>query len=76
MNNEVLEVGYGVFEVLSTFGDTHLGGDDFDKRVVDWLALSFERDEGIDLLKDKQALQRLIETTEKAKMELSSLDES
>ncbi|KAF9591618.1 hypothetical protein IFM89_004847, partial [Coptis chinensis] len=72
----VLEVGYGVFEVLSTFGDTHLGGDDFDKRVVDWLALSFKRDEGIDLLKDKQALQRLIETTEKAKMELSSLTQA
>ncbi|KAL5711868.1 70-kilodalton heat shock protein [Ranunculus cassubicifolius] len=51
----VLEVGDGVFEVLSTSGDTHLGGDDFDKRIVDWLALSFKRDEGIDLLKDKQA---------------------
>ncbi|KAF9610793.1 hypothetical protein IFM89_024902, partial [Coptis chinensis] len=72
----VLEVGYGVFEVLSTFGDTHLGGDDFDKRVVDWLALIFKRDEGIDLLKDKQTLQRLIETTEKAKMELSSLTQA
>ncbi|KAL5699773.1 70-kilodalton heat shock protein [Ranunculus cassubicifolius] len=72
----VLEVGDGVFEVLSTSGDTHLGGDDFDKRIVDWLALSFKRDEGIDLLKDKQALQRLTETAEKAKMELSSLTQA
>ncbi|CAA6657260.1 unnamed protein product [Spirodela intermedia] len=72
----VLEVGDGVFEVLSTSGDTHLGGDDFDKRVVDWLAANFKRDEGIDLLKDKQALQRLTETAEKAKMELSSLTQT
>ncbi|KAK8558227.1 hypothetical protein V6N13_038700 [Hibiscus sabdariffa] len=72
----VLEVGDGVFEVLSTSGDTHLGGDDFDKRVVDWLAENFKRDEGIDLLKDKQALQRLTETAEKAKMELSSLTQA
>ncbi|KAH6766492.1 chloroplast heat shock protein 70-2 [Perilla frutescens var. hirtella] len=72
----VLEVGDGVFEVLSTSGDTHLGGDDFDKRVVDWLAASFKNDEGIDLLKDKQALQRLTETAEKAKMELSSLTQT
>lgn len=72
----VLEVGDGVFEVLSTSGDTHLGGDDFDKRIVDWLAASFKRDEGIDLLKDKQALQRLTETAEKAKMELSSLTQT
>ncbi|KAM7470320.1 hypothetical protein LguiA_008503 [Lonicera macranthoides] len=72
----VLEVGDGVFEVLSTSGDTHLGGDDFDKRVVDWLAESFKKDEGIDLLKDKQALQRLTETAEKAKMELSSLTQA
>ncbi|KAH7443172.1 hypothetical protein KP509_02G023700 [Ceratopteris richardii] len=72
----VLEVGDGVFEVLSTSGDTHLGGDDFDKRIVDWLAESFKRDEGIDLLKDKQALQRLTETAEKAKMELSSLTQT
>ncbi|KAJ8629456.1 hypothetical protein MRB53_022779 [Persea americana] len=74
--NVVLEVGDGVFEVLSTSGDTHLGGDDFDKRVVDWLASSFKRDEGIDLLKDKQALQRLTETGEKAKMELSTLSQT
>ncbi|KAK4605345.1 hypothetical protein RGQ29_013423 [Quercus rubra] len=72
----VLEVGDGVFEVLSTSGDTHLGGDDFDKRIVDWLAASFKRDEGIDLLKDKQALQRLTETAEKAKMELSTLTQT
>ncbi|KAF5727174.1 heat shock 70 kDa protein 6 chloroplastic [Tripterygium wilfordii] len=72
----VLEVGDGVFEVLSTSGDTHLGGDDFDKRVVDWLAGNFKRDEGIDLLKDKQALQRLTEAAEKAKMELSSLTQA
>ncbi|KAL9229328.1 hypothetical protein vseg_004806 [Gypsophila vaccaria] len=72
----VLEVGDGVFEVLSTSGDTHLGGDDFDKRIVDWLAADFKRNEGIDLLKDKQALQRLTETAEKAKMELSSLTQA
>jgi chaperone protein DnaK len=72
----VLEVGDGVFEVLSTSGDTHLGGDDFDKRIVDWLAEQFKKDEGIDLLKDKQALQRLTETAEKAKMELSTLSQT
>ncbi|XP_052188212.1 stromal 70 kDa heat shock-related protein, chloroplastic-like [Diospyros lotus] len=72
----VLEVGDGVFEVLSTSGDTHLGGDDFDKRIVDWLAENFKRDEGIDLLKDKQALQRLTEAAEKAKIELSSLTQT
>ncbi|VAI14732.1 unnamed protein product [Triticum turgidum subsp. durum] len=69
----VLEVGDGVFEVLSTSGDTHLGGDDFDK---DWLASTFKNDEGIDLLKDKQALQRLTEAAEKAKMELSTLTQA
>ncbi|BAF29505.1 stromal 70 kDa heat shock-related protein, chloroplastic [Oryza sativa Japonica Group] len=72
----VLEVGDGVFEVLSTSGDTHLGGDDFDKKVVDWLASNFKKDEGIDLLKDKQALQRLTEAAEKAKMELSTLSQT
>ncbi|CAN6900680.1 heat shock 70 kDa protein 6, chloroplastic-like [Brassica napus] len=72
----VLEVGDGVFEVLSTSGDTHLGGDDFDKRVVDSLASNFKKDEGIDLLKDKQALQRLTEAAEKAKIELSSLTQT
>ena len=72
----VLEVGDGVFEVLSTSGDTHLGGDDFDKRIVDWLADSFQQEEGIDLRSDKQALQRLTETAEKAKMELSNLTQT
>jgi molecular chaperone DnaK len=69
----VLEVGDGVFEVKSTAGDTHLGGDDYDRRVVDWVAEQFQRDEGIDLRKDKQALQRLLEAAEKAKIELSSV---
>ncbi|AUT00746.1 molecular chaperone DnaK [Nostoc sp. CENA543] len=68
----VLEVGEGVFEVKSTSGDTHLGGDDFDKKIVDWLASEFQSNEGIDLRKDKQALQRLTEAAEKAKIELSS----
>ena len=68
----VLEVGDGVFEVLSTSGDTFLGGDDFDKRIVEWLAKDFQTAEGVDLMKDKQALQRLTEAAEKAKMELSS----
>ncbi|VAI29018.1 unnamed protein product [Triticum turgidum subsp. durum] len=72
----VLEVGDGVFEVLSTSGDTHLGGDDFDKKIVDWLASTFKNDEGIDLLKDKQALQRLTEAAEKSKMELSTLTQA
>nr|YP_010951787.1 Chaperone protein DnaK [Laurencia elata]WMP12726.1 Chaperone protein DnaK [Laurencia elata] len=69
----VLEVGDGVFEVLSTSGDTNLGGDDFDRKVVEWLVHEFRNDEGIDLSKDRQALQRLTEAAEKAKMELSSL---
>ena len=68
----ILEVGDGVFEVLSTSGDTFLGGDDFDKRIVEWLATEFQTAEGVDLMKDKQALQRLTEAAEKAKMELSS----
>ena len=68
----ILDVGDGVFEVQSTAGDTHLGGDDFDKRVVDWLAAEFQRDQGIDLRKDRQALQRLTEAAEKAKIELST----
>ena len=68
----ILDVGDGVFEVHSTAGDTHLGGDDFDKRIVDWVAEEFKRDQGIDLRKDRQALQRLIEAAEKAKIELSS----
>jgi molecular chaperone DnaK len=68
----ILEVGEGVFEVLATSGDTHLGGDDFDKKIVDYLAEDFKGKEGIDLRKDKQALQRLTEAAEKAKIELSS----
>jgi len=72
----ILEVGEGVFEVKSTAGDTHLGGDDFDKRVVDWLAEEFQRDQGIDLRHDRQALQRLTEAAEKAKIELSSVVET
>jgi molecular chaperone DnaK len=67
----ILDVGDGVFEVRSTSGDTHLGGDDFDKRLVDWMAEEFLRNQGIDLRKDRQALQRLIEAAEKAKIELS-----
>src|SRR4026209_1848394 len=68
----VLELGQGVFEVKSTNGDTHLGGDDFDQRVIDWIVGEFKRDQGIDLSKDPMALQRLKEAAEKAKMELSS----
>ncbi|BAQ65389.1 molecular chaperone DnaK [Geminocystis sp. NIES-3709] len=72
----VLEVGDGVFEVLATSGDTHLGGDDFDKKIVDFLAEDFKGKEGIDLRKDKQALQRLTEAAEKAKIELSSVSQA
>ncbi|MFA7148579.1 MAG: molecular chaperone DnaK [Syntrophomonadaceae bacterium] len=72
----ILEVGDGVFEVKSTNGNTHLGGDNFDKRVVDWLADEFKKDYGIDLRKDKQSLQRLTEAAEKAKVELSSVTET
>jgi molecular chaperone DnaK len=68
----ILDGGDGVFEVRSTSGDTHLGGDDFDKRIVDWMGEEFQRDQGIDLRKDRQALQRLTEAAEKAKIELSS----
>ncbi|MBC7999218.1 MAG: molecular chaperone DnaK [Leptolyngbya sp.] len=72
----ILEVGDGVFEVQSTAGDTHLGGDDFDHVLVNWLAEEFQRTEGIDLRKDPQALQRLTEAAEKAKIELSSVTEA
>ena len=72
----ILDVGDGVFEVKATNGDTHLGGDDFDKRIVDWTAEEFKRDQGIDLRKDRQALQRLIEAAEKAKVELSAVPET
>jgi molecular chaperone DnaK len=68
----VLELGDGVFEVKSTNGDTHLGGDDFDQRIIDWLVQEFKKDQGIDLSKDAMALQRLKEAAEKAKMELST----
>jgi len=69
----VLEVGDGVFEVKATNGDTNLGGDDYDKRIVDWLVGEFRKDQGIDLSSDRQALQRLTEAAEKAKVELSSV---
>jgi len=72
----VLELGDGVFEVKSTNGDTHLGGDDFDKVIMDWLADEFKKDESIDLRKDPMALQRLKEASEKAKVELSSSSET
>ena len=68
----ILELGDGVFEVLSTDGDTHLGGDDVDQKIIDWLADEFNKDEGLDLKKDPMALQRLKEAAEKAKIELSS----
>jgi|TARA_B110000285_G_scaffold231850_1_gene301506 molecular chaperone DnaK len=72
----ILEVGDGIFEVLSTSGDTRLGGDNFDKKIVDYLVNDFEKAEGINLKKDSQALQRLTEAAEKAKIELSTLTES
>ncbi len=72
----VLELAEGVFEVKSTNGDTHLGGDDFDQRVINWLVAEFKKDQGIDLSKDPMALQRLKEAAEKAKMELSSTQQT
>jgi molecular chaperone DnaK len=72
----ILELGDGVFEVLSTNGDTHLGGDDFDQSLIDWLAGDFQKSEGIDLRKDPMALQRLKEAAEKAKIELSSSNQT
>lgn len=72
----ILEVSEGLFEVKSTAGDTHLGGDDFDRSLVDWVANEFEKQEGINLRKDSQALQRLTEASEKAKIELSSVSET
>jgi len=72
----ILEVGDGVFEVLATSGDTHLGGDDFDEKIVQWLVKEFKDREGIDLTQDSQALQRLTEAAEKAKIELSTLTQS
>jgi len=72
----ILELGEGVFEVKATNGDTHLGGDDFDQRVIDWLLAEFKKDQGIDLRADQQALQRLKEAAEKAKIELSSTSQT
>jgi molecular chaperone DnaK len=72
----ILELGDGVFEVKATNGDTHLGGDDFDQRVIDWLLGEFKKDQGIDLSKDPQAMQRLKEAAEKAKIELSSTSQT
>jgi len=72
----VLELAEGVFEVKSTNGDTHLGGDDFDQRLIEWLVTEFKRDQGIDLSKDPMALQRLKEAAEKAKMELSTVTQT
>ena len=69
----VLEIGDGVFEVKSTHGDTSLGGDDWDQAVIDWLVASFKGDHGVDLGKDKMAVQRLKEAAEKAKIELSQV---
>jgi len=68
----ILQLGEGVFEVKATNGDTHLGGDDFDQRIIDWLVEEFKKDQGIDLRNDRQALQRLKEAAEKAKIELST----
>jgi len=72
----VLEIGEGVFEVKSTSGNTHLGGDDWDQRIIDWLVTEFKNTEGVDLSADKMALQRLKEAAEKAKIELSSVQET
>jgi molecular chaperone DnaK len=72
----ILELGEGVFEVKATNGDTHLGGDDFDQRVIEWLLAEFKKDQGIDLRTDQQALQRLKEAAEKAKIELSSTSQT
>ena len=72
----ILELGGGVFEVKSTNGDTHLGGDDWDQRIIDFLAEEFRKKEGIDIRKDPMALQRLKEAAEKAKIELSTMQET
>jgi len=72
----ILEIGEGVFEVKSTSGNTHLGGDDWDQRIIDWLVTEFKNTEGVDLSNDKMALQRLKEAAEKAKIELSSVQET
>jgi len=72
----ILEIGEGVFEVKATHGDTHLGGDDWDQRIIDWLVTSFKNDHGVDLSGDRMALQRLKEAAEKAKVELSQVSET
>ncbi|WP_177159898.1 Hsp70 family protein, partial [Oenococcus oeni] len=72
----ILELGDGVFEVLSTNGDTHLGGDDFDQKVIDWLVEDFKKENGVDLSTDSLALQRLKDEAEKAKKTLSSANEA
>ena len=72
----ILQIGDGVFEVMATNGDTHLGGDDFDQRIIDWIADEFKKDQGIDLKEDRMALQRLREAAERAKIELSTLMET
>jgi molecular chaperone DnaK len=72
----ILQLGEGVFEVKATNGDTHLGGDDFDQRIIDWIADEFKKDQGIDLKQDNMALQRLRESAERAKIELSTLGET
>src|SRR5207248_4306718 len=76
VRRHILDVGDGVVEVRATSGDTHLGGDDFDRRIVDWLADEFQKDNGIDLRRDPQALQRLFEAAEKAKVELSAVTQT
>src|SRR5262249_58183814 len=72
----LVEIGNGVFEVISTAGDTFLGGEDFDKRVIDWLVFGFQKEHKVDLRKDKMALQRLKDVSEKAKCELSTVRET
>ena len=72
----MLQIGDGVFEVKATNGDTHLGGDDFDERIVDWIVDEFRREQGIDLKQDGMALQRLREAAERAKIELSTVMQS
>ncbi len=72
----ILELGDGVFQVLSTNGDTHLGGDDFDKKIIDWLVSEFKKENGVDLAQDKMAMQRLKDAAEKAKKDLSGVNEA
>src|SRR5208283_3518391 len=76
MSISVLDIYEGTFEVKSTAGDTHIGGDDFDKRIIDWLCDEFKRDQDIDLRQDKMAMQRLKEAAETAKIELSIVQQT